>query len=261
MNQTFDLHRFRMVLRLDIAEKSKNYSLMGAMLVGLMLLLMLPLLLIKIHNELYVLFHALALFMIVLFGGSLFSAQIFTQYGSAATGISAIMVPASRFEKFLSALLHNLLFIVPLLILFLTVHHKSIEYANSGVDKDQYHYREIPREILNFFVFLYIIIQGVVVLGSIYFRKLAYIKTAITFVITYLIVLGVNMWQAYHFTDYPPKVVTFPFSSWKIWYFSTGQSYFIPFPETFQYVVYSFPIFLLLACWYIAYVRLREKQI
>ncbi len=42
MNQTFDLHRFGLMLKLDLAEKGKNNLGMAALLVVVLLFFMLP---------------------------------------------------------------------------------------------------------------------------------------------------------------------------------------------------------------------------
>ena len=62
------------------------------------------------------------LFMVVIFGGSLYTSQVFSQYSSPATGISAIMIPASRAEKYFGALFINLCFSVPFVLLFMKLH-------------------------------------------------------------------------------------------------------------------------------------------
>jgi len=56
------------------------------------------------------------------FGRKLVHNQAFRQYNSRHTGMAALMVPASRLEKVLSALVMNLIFVVPLLLLFLFLH-------------------------------------------------------------------------------------------------------------------------------------------
>ncbi|WP_221390786.1 hypothetical protein [Dyadobacter sp. NIV53] len=261
MNQTFDFHRFGLLLKLDFSEKSKNYFLTTGLFVATMLLFMLPITWSKDVSELLYLFHPLALFMIIMFGGSLLTTSVFSQYASSDTGIAALMVPASRLEKYLSALLLNLLFIVPLALLFLQIHICTIDLANSklygGIEK----YKYIPKELLQYFFSLHVIIQGAVFLGSIYFTKLSYIKTASAVFVTAILVGGINFLFANFVTSFPSKAVAFPFSAWKIWYYESNKSYYLDYPEPVQSLVYLFPAFFLLGTWYIAYVRLKEKEI
>lgn len=261
MSQIFNLQRLLLLLKLEVYEKGKNQLMMGSLLTGLMLALMMPIVFVEQHGEVYVLFHALALFMVVIFGGSLYTVQVFGQYGSANTAISAIMVPASRQEKYFASLFLNLIFTVPFLLLFLLLHYKTIDYANSIAPKDMYKYQYIPKNILTYFVYLYVTTQGAVFLGSIYFRKLAYIKTAFIFCIIYLLVGGAYLMQAKYITSYPSKLVTFPFTSWEVWYYALGKNYYVGFPPAFQTLTYIFPVVLLLGMWFTAFVRLKEKQI
>lgn len=261
MNQTFDFHRFALLLKLDFSEKGKNYFITAGLFLGLMLIFMLPIIWKKDPSEILFLFHALALFMIVMFGGSLFTTSVFSQYASSDTGIAALMVPASRLEKFLSALLLNLLFIVPLTLLFLQIHVWTVDLANSKLYGGVERYKYIPKELLQYFLSMHVIIQGAIFLGSIYFSKLSYIKTASVLFAMALLAGGINLLYANYATSFPSSAVAFPFSAWKIWYYESNKSYYLNYPDSVQTLVYLFPAFFLLGAWYIAYVRLKEKEI
>lgn len=261
MNQTFDFRRFWLFTKLEITEKGRNYLMMGGLLLAMLLLLMLPIIFSRQNSQIMLMLHALALFMVVIFGGSLYTSQVFSQYSSPATGISAIMIPASRAEKYFGALFINLCFSVPFVLLFMKLHYGTISYVNTLLPPTEQPYKPIPESFLTYFINLYIITQGAIFLGSIYFSKFSFIKSAIIAFLSYLLVGGLYLWQALHFTSYPSKLVSFPFTSWELWYYKLNKSYYVPFPSTFQYVVNSFPFFLLLALWYIAFVRLKEKQI
>jgi hypothetical protein len=261
MNQIFSFRRFWLLIKLDFAEKGRNYLMMGGMLITLMFFLMLPIALIRQYTQVLIMLHALALFMVVMFGGSLFTSQIFQHYSTPATAIAAIMIPASRLEKFLSAIFTNLLFVVPFMLIFLKTHTDTIIYANAHLTSKEFQYNMIPANALDYFVAMYLVIQGAVLLGSIYFKKFSYIKSAIVFFLVYLLVGLCYLWQAYHLADAPMKLVSFPFTSWDVYLAGTNERYHVDFPEGYQHIVYAFPVFLLLAFWLIAFVRLREKQI
>ncbi|WP_149242909.1 hypothetical protein [Dyadobacter sp. 32] len=261
MNQSFDFRRFLLILKLDTSEKGKSYLMMAGLLLALLIFLMLPIAIVREPSMILMFLHALALFMVVIFGGSLYTNQAFSQYGSSSTGISAIMIPASRMEKFLSALFLNLLFVVPLMLLFLKLHHYLTDYANAKPTIGTFRYKPIPPDALTYFVLMYIMIQGFVFLGSIYFKKLSYIKTAISFFVIYVLVTALSLWQANFLAGNPSKLVTFPFTSWKVSYYALNKHYDVMFPSVFQDVVYAFPSFLILGMWYISYIRLKEKQI
>ena len=261
MNQTFNLHRFQLLIKLELIEKGKNYLLTACVFTGLMLLFMLPIAWQRDHYDILFLLHALALFMVVMFGGSLYTTSVFNQYSSSDTGIAALMIPASRLEKYLSALLINLLFIIPFSLLFFQLHYSTIDYANSKLTPGHGKYNYLPKELLQYFMSMHIIIQGSVFLGSIYFPKLSYIKTAVTLFVTAIFLGAVNWYLANSFTANPTNVVAFPFSAWKVWYEKLHTNYYIDFPENVQPLVNIVPIVFLLSVWFIAYLRLKEKQI
>jgi hypothetical protein len=261
MNQTFDIHRFALLLRLDIAEKGKNYLLMGTLLMALMLVMMLPLIVYDGFSDLLLILHALALFMVVMFGGSLFTSYAYNQYGSSDTGIAAIMIPASQLEKFLVSLLINLLFIVPVTIFYVKFHYWSVEYANSNFPASARKYNPLPVDIMSYFIYLDVIIQGATILGSIYFKKQAYIKTAGIFFILTVLFASINLVLVYQYTSFPSKVVAFPFGAWQIYYYKMNQYYYLNYSETVKNLIYAFPVFFLVSTWFISYVRLKEKEI
>lgn len=105
--------------------------------------------------------------MVVMFGGSLFTSTVFGHYGRSDTGIAAIMVPASRLEKFLNAILIVLLFIIPLTVFFVKFHYWSVEYANSRLPAGGRRYYPLPADVLRYFIYMHVMIQGAVLLGSI----------------------------------------------------------------------------------------------
>jgi len=261
MNQLFSFHRFRLLLKLDFSERGTGFLLMAGLLAALLLLLLLPIILAGYYQPVFLFFHALALFMVVLFGGSLYTSFVFSQYASTDTGITALMLPASRLEKYLSALLVQLLFIIPFTLFFIKFHTWSVGYANSRLPDGEGRYNEIPRDFIHYIIAAHVIIQGAVFLGSLYFRKLAYLKTAGILFGTVLIAGCINYVFAYQSASRPSRLIAFPFSSWKIWYIEAGKNYYVAHPALIQMLVYAFPIAVLLGLWLIAYIRLKEKEI
>jgi hypothetical protein len=261
MNQTFDIHRFALLLRLDFAEKGKTYLLIAALFLSIMSLMMLPILFSVEHNGNYIFLHALALFMVVMFGGSLYTSTALSQYTASDTGISALMIPASQLEKFLIPLLINLSFTIPVAVFFIKFHYWSIEYANEHLTKDTYAYHPIPDEILRYFMYLHMVIQGAAFLGSIYFKKLAYIKTAGLVLLVVITLVAVNLMLIFQYTGDPSKVVAFPFGGWQIWYSKANNYYNLSYAESVKPIIYTFPILFLLGTWFISFVRLKEREI
>jgi hypothetical protein len=75
MNQTFNIHRFTLMLRLDWADKGKNYLLMACVLISCLLILMVPVALSDEYGNFREVLHYFALIMILLLGGSLYTSN------------------------------------------------------------------------------------------------------------------------------------------------------------------------------------------
>ena len=71
MNQTFNLHRFVLMMKLELVEKGKNNLMMAALLVVLLLIMLVPIALYDEPHGFREGLHYMALFMIMLFGSSL----------------------------------------------------------------------------------------------------------------------------------------------------------------------------------------------
>jgi hypothetical protein len=261
MNQTFDLHRFGLMLKLDWAEKGKNYLFIALLLLALLFLMMMPITLSKQFRGMLEISQVMALFIVVFSGSTFYTIPVFSQYARPSTGMAAIMVPASATEKFLSALLINLIFIAPFIFLYWKLHYSTLAFANArliGTPK----YNPLPDDVVAYFTYCYFLIHGFLFLGSIYFQKAAYVKTAAIAVGTFTVATALQVGLAYQFTSYPGHVSTFPLGGWKIWYFNTAYNSFeVLYPDPFKTIVYIFPVLILVGLWSIAYIRLKEKEI
>ncbi len=257
MNQSFSLSRFWLLLKLDFATNGKTYLSTAGLIVGLMVLLMSGVLFSGTYRNLLEMLHPLALFMCVLLGGSLFTSTFFAQYGVPDRGIHALMVPASRLEKFLVALLVNMVFTVLFITLFWQLHHLFLGIANAKLPTPGPKYNPIPPEPRIFLTYSFFLLQGAAFLGSIYFSKMAFVKAAGAFLGVALVVFFFNLWMSNAFAE-ASNMFAFPFTGWR---FFRDRPYVVDFPETVVYIKWSFLVLLVVALWGIAFVRLREKQI
>ncbi|WP_138477927.1 hypothetical protein [Dyadobacter bucti] len=269
MNQTFDIHRFALILKLDVAEKGRNLLLLAALLITSLLLMLLPITMSKEPSGLREALHYMALFMVMIFGTTFYSSYALTQYSAPSSCIAALMVPASKVEKFLSAMFLNFVFIIPFLFFFIKLHHVTIDIGNSMIPAGGYKYSYISDDVFAYFLYCYFILHAVVFLGSIFFTKASYIKTAVFVLIITLIAVFGNLAIANLITGYPEKIVAFPMTGWKIWDNSDmfmirdghTKFYQILHPDNAVFAFRVFAALLALSFWYIAYVRLREKEI
>lgn len=270
MNHTFNVHRFALMVRFDTAEKGRNYAMMAAVLIFCLLAMMVPVALSDEYSNFLEILHYFALMMILLFGGSLYTSSAFSQFSSLNTGISALMIPASKLEKFLSSLLLNFAFTIPFLIFFWQLHYSTIDIANGKLPAVGSKYRYIPHDFLQYFTYSYIVIQATVFLGSIYFKKSAYIKTAALFIGFVFLVGILNYAVAARLSANPSRLNSFPFAGWKLWYYyEEGVSrakyiagfYHITYSDGMSLALQAFVVFFAIMLWTCAYFQLKEREI
>jgi hypothetical protein len=269
MNQTFNLHRFAMMLKLDIAEKGKTYLLMFSLLIFGVLLMMLPVTFAEGYNNMREVLHYFAVIMLLLFGGSLFTSSAFSQFSNPSTGISALMMPASRTEKFLSSFLINQLFVTAFLVIFWQIHYVTIDIANEKLVNPTPRYRHFHYSYFLYSIFGYYIIQAVVFLGSIYFKKASYAKTAGVFAVCAFLLACFNYMVAIRFTKPATSVTAFPLSGWKVWFLSengrpspySNVFYDLALPHDVLLATQGFVALLVMMLWAAAFFQMKERQI
>ncbi|WP_353721329.1 hypothetical protein [Dyadobacter sp. 676] len=276
MNQTFNIHRLTLMLRFDAAEKGRNYLMMASLLLFGTGAMMFPVTLSTEFSPFLELLHHFALMMILLFGGSLYTSNAFSQFSDPSTGIASLMLPASKIEKFLSSLVLNWLFVVPFIAIFFQLHYLTFDIANAKLTQPGARYEYINRDVVTYVSFCYFLIQSSVFLGSIWFKKASYVKTAIIFVgISFLLccanfVLASRLVIAASPGVMPAKVNAFPLSGWKIWFYNPDKSqnflynstfYHVPFPDNLLLAVQIATAFVAAIFWVCAYFQLREREI
>lgn len=264
MNQTFSFPRFLLLVKAEFAEKGRIQVLRAGLLLAFLLMLMLPIVFSDVSKGSTTEFHAFALLMVVLFGGSLYTNMAFSQYGPREKGMAALMVPASVLEKFLAPLVLNLLVIVPLMALFLWLHHWTIDYANAKISATDQQYRKIPQDLLQVIVLFYIVIQGVFFLGSLYFEKSQYVKTVTSFILVIIVLVVANklIVNSLLSDTSPWSLSAVPFFGWDLIYkMPMYKSFHVGYTDGTENVVYPLLTVLFLSLWYITYVRLKEKEI
>jgi len=198
VNNTFSIKRFGLVLRKAFLEKPMQ-------MIGF------PLLALTIVLILYVIIKALSgidmaqriSFFVGLVGGSFFlSSFVFGYFSNNANGSSFLSLPASHFEKWLcSVLIAGVFYPIVFLIfyygidtLFVALYHNGLDPA-SPFYKQQYEaiYRfDLAGVIAGNVYILFFIYTGAMLLGSLYFNKVAVIKTAIALCIICLVIFGAN---------------------------------------------------------------------
>jgi len=214
--------------------------------------------------------------------GCLYGSTLFSELSSRPKGINYLSVPASHFEKTLSALLYGVvIFFLCYTLIFYVADFIMVKIANAvSYAYWEKHYSDgqafSPRKIVNvfwgneragrvniniFFLFLlsYFAIQSAFILGSVYFVKFSFIKTALVLIAAFLFIIMFTGKVLGSFV--PIGGFSNGFSTYHL-YSDGDMDKIIHLPEWINSIVlfllkYAFaPIF-----WVVTYFRLKEKEI
>lgn len=208
-------------------------------------------------------------FVFIIFGllfMTVVASTYFSSLGDKSKAIFELLIPASSLEKFLTAIFYT--FIVPAFsfcFLFFVIDVAFVSYerhffadflakeiANTNLgmvdinDYFNYFFTQKYPEQLYYMLFLPVLLSSLFLLGSIYFSKFHYIKTAITLII-YLIV--------------------FVFLVFKIMTWATSGTISVDNSDSLQEEMYALKIIctigavVTLIIWCIGYLRLKEKEV
>jgi len=204
----------------------------------------------------YLLFTFLGFFFI-----SIIASNYFNHLGKKADAITELMTPASMFEKFTSGILYTSIvspfsFLVIFYLVdaaFITSFNGQINdmiTGNSALKPAQAMMEEIINDpsYLNYFKYNAIspfAITSIFLLGSIYFKRFHYIKTAT------ILILFTILWVSS--TMYIMKLVT----DGTVW---VGNSYWQIDSNVYQ-IFTLVGLFLTIAFYVTTYIRLKEKEV
>jgi hypothetical protein len=263
MNDTFNIKRFGWVLRKSILERP-------AQIVGLTLVTLVITLLIYaiVQNMAGIAKAQICAFAFgILVGGSFISSYVLGYFSSNSTGISFLMLPASHLEKWLSAVLVAGIFFTGLYlgfyrfidIFFVNSYHNKLD-PNGSNYQALYHSVEVfafDNQLANQIFILFANISGAMILGSLYFNKVSYIKVALLICTVVFGTYFLNLFIANQFFDQIDMAM--PFRSL---FLNVGSEVgIIDLPNqindtisiTISYVIPA-------ALWVTAYIRLDEKE-
>ncbi|WP_210465253.1 hypothetical protein [Rufibacter roseolus] len=258
MKTQFSFTRFRWLFRKHTAENYKFYLLCAAVLVGIMVLF--TGFLIMMETQPFTTDkQAIVFIFLLLAAGAIFTSTIFAHLGDKRKAIASLTLPASHLEKYLVAWIYSyVIFQLVYLACFYLV-------TFILVPLDDWQGQEF--EIMGLFtndegqvtgLVLFFFLHSVTFLGSVFFEKWQFIKTAFMFITVSLMVtlLNKSILQSilgHSFDD------AFPFSNLN---FSEEGEYFqIQFPQGQEYVMALALLGTALILWVSAYFRLKEKEV
>ncbi|MBO9658181.1 MAG: hypothetical protein J7527_05090 [Chitinophagaceae bacterium] len=277
MNQFFSFRRFSLLVSKHWADNKRRYSLAVIGFVLLLIVWFILTLLVEsrrpMNQEVQILTFFFSLFGI----GAFYASQYFRDLGSKAKGINFLLVPASAFEKILCSFLFTVvIFFSVFTAAFYLVDVLMVTIANQFLTTEE---MVKPDGVINVFtafirlfdgeadgvslvyiLIIFLTIQSVFVLGSVYFAKYSFVKTVITGFVVFFVcfcLIYLLFVQLMPVGDYTNMSLT----SYRI---RTGGSndHLVQVPEWIGEVVrialvYGIAPFL----WVASYYRLKEKQV
>lgn len=193
MNQTFSFERFSLLVAKHWAENKKRYLLSAVAMIGLLIVWFLFIMLTDAHHPMAGGIQQVT-YLFSLFGaGTFYASQYFKDLGSRSKASNFLLVPASGLEKLLCAFFYVivLFFIVFTAVFYLAdiimvsvanAAHPSYSTDRAATIVNVFTAKELDGDGKgNFYFFLiFFTVQSAFLLGSIYFEKYSFIKTAIS---------------------------------------------------------------------------------
>ncbi len=262
MNNTFDIKRFGMLFKKHTVEHSKMYGLSIAVLFGVIFLVMLFFSMMNRwhlteEEQLIVLVFSMSGF------GSIFGSMIFADLGDRSKVIPALMLPASHFEKFLVGLLYSyFIYLIVFVASFCLADYIVVSIGNHDLEQEKMInvFSTVGRRPAIAFVF-FTLFHTFVFWGSVFFKKLHFVKTTIVFflclgLLTLLNGLVLNMFFAAH-TRFSAST---PFSG--IMIIGADDNFMSYLDPIEQYELYGKVVFVIvvLLFWTTTYFKLKEKE-
>jgi hypothetical protein len=277
MNAVFDLNRWLLYIGKHWNENKKRYLLSLGAVAGLLVLWYSFLMIAGPKQPIAYGMQLVTYYVGLFLTGCLYASLIFSDLSEGPKAIHYLLVPASLFEKLLSAILYGvILYFVCYTLVYYAVDFIMVKVSNGIISTLAEHDHSVTNrseDIANVFApndrgageaFIYIIlgyfaIQSIFLLGSVYFAKFQYIKTLVSALIVFLVlvffvhkVLGSFM---------PPGGFFKPFTVYRVFDETKGELS-VQLPKWFSSIVlFLMKYGLAPSLWVVAYFRLKEKEV
>ncbi|MGA0556516.1 hypothetical protein ACO2Q8_07695 [Larkinella sp. VNQ87] len=264
MSQLFSFHRFSLLLKLHLSEHLKPYLLGAGVLMGIWLVMLLPAAIkVSTFSESIYRNHGTMFTFIFCGAGAWFASELFRVVSTPVRGIPYLTLPASQVEKFLVAFLMLVLFVPVFIGVFYCIEGICFSMINQRLPtgSPRYELLDLCSDYINMeFRYFCFITPSFFLVGSIYFAKLPFVKTAVLAFVLFFITqiflndliirllfperphYGFDLFQAIHFVE-------------------NRRSYTVRLAGSAQLLVNTILLLILPALWYIAYVRFKEKEL
>jgi hypothetical protein len=276
MNSYFDLNRWLLYISKHWNENKKKYLISLGAIGGLMVLWFSFLMIVNRRHPMQEDMQTAAYYVGLFITGCLYASMLFNELGDSPKGISYLLLPASLLEKLLTAILFGVvLYFICYTAVFYFVDFIMVKASNgivSNIYEKEHLGRFTPQEVSNvfvspgsrgdnfyiYFLIIYFGVQSIFMLGSIYFAKFSYIKTLVSGLIIFLILV---FFQHKIIESFMPHGGFFNATVYRV-FGAEGREYSISVPEWIGTILlflikYSLPPLL----WIVSYFRLKEKEV
>lgn len=282
MNNRFEINRWLLLAGKYWAENKKRL-LLSLLVIGGLQAGLFSFVIIATHRSMPVHIQTMLYFVGLYGAGCLFGSMVFSDLHQQAKGINYLLLPASHLEKLLVQVFFTvLLFFIAYSLVFYLVDiplaaigdsvgleewkktglplndtFTPFGYAHIFSDADKM--KLIPMHGVNYLILLfYFPVQCAFILGSVYFKRFSFIKTAIALLLLYFLFFLFYAKLLYNFT--PAGVLYDNLTGWVV--HPGSEEKYVRLPGWIDNIVmlllqYAFSFVLLIATWY----RLGEKQI
>jgi len=277
MNSFFDLNRWFIYIGKHWHENKRKYLLSLGAIGGLQVLWFSFMLIVNQSQPMEKSIQLATYYVGLFLTGCLYASLLFNDLSEGPKAIHFLLLPASLFEKLLNALLFGvILYFICYTLMFYVVDFTMVKVANGVMSNLAEHDHSITyraEEVINVFfpkdfadgngsVFIllgYFAIQSIFLLGSVYFVKFQFIKTLVSGLVVFLIlvffvhkVLGSFM---------PPGGFFEPFKVYRIFDATKGELS-VQLPEWLSSIMLFLIKYALAPClWVVTYFRLKEKEV
>ena len=278
MNNTFNLKRFTWIFRKTLLERP--VQIFGIIILNFILVLLLYSFMREIIG--WDGTQNLTFLWGFVFGGCYLSAAVFNYFSTNANGSSYLTLPCSALEKWLCAILiTGVLYTISFLLFFKAMDAAFVSYYHQLLDPKEVNYLNKMEAVqpldLNGHVAkttyrMYGVLVSAMMVGSLYFNKLSFIKTGLIICLVFGLLFVVNLGVANIFFNDVNDA--FPFSHVSLHLPSAGvvqesnilirpmnEEAGIELPQPYQSIFKVFIQYVLAAMLCVtAYIRLREKE-
>lgn len=264
MNQTFSFSRFGLVLKLHLSEHLKSYLLGIGVLVGVWLMMLSPdAVRLSVFNESIYRKHGVLFGFIFCGAGAWFASEAFRMVSTPVRGIPYLALPASQLEKFLSVFLMLLLFIPVFLGVFYAIEGITFSIINNRIPagSPRYELLDLTSKYLEKDMrYMAYIVPPFFLIGSIYFTKLPFVKTAvIAFLIFFVTALFLNDFIIRQL--FPAREHYGSTLFQEVSFIENRRWYTVDLAGTPRLIINTVLILMVPAMWFIAYIRFKEKEL